>query len=89
MIIPGTILMAQNALRPQWMRLDDESHPSGWRTVRHDLNPRDLERELASGGWAFFYMAGPVRTTKFGFDRANDECSTEPADQGRQTPKVQ
>ena len=70
MIIPGTILMAQDALRPQWLRLDDESHPSGWRTVTHDLNPRDFERELASGGWAFFYMAGPVRTTKFGFDRA-------------------
>lgn len=70
MITPGTILMANEALHPRWFRLDDESHPSGWRTVRHDFNPHDFEQELASGGWAFFYMASPVRTTKFGFDRA-------------------
>jgi hypothetical protein len=70
MIIPGTILMAADVLHPQWFQLGDDSHPNGWRTVRHDLNPHDFEQELASGGWAFFYIASPVTTTKFGFDRA-------------------
>lgn len=70
MITPGTILMAKESIHPLWFRLDDESHPSGWRTVSHDFNPHDFERELASGGWAFFYMASAVRTTTFGFDRA-------------------
>ena len=70
MITTGTILMQKDARHPPWFELDDDSHPNDWRTVRHDLNPHDFEKELASAGWTFFYMASPIRAVKFGFDRA-------------------
>ena len=28
-----------------------------------------LEKELATAGWTFFYMAGEIKTIAFGFDR--------------------
>lgn len=70
MITPGTILMAAGALHPDWFLLEEHPHQNGWRTVRHGLDPHGLEQELANSGWTFFYMASPIRTTRFGFDRA-------------------
>jgi hypothetical protein len=69
MIPTGTILMDKDALRPQCFQLEDSSY-SKWMSVRHDLNARELEKELEATGWTFFYMASPVTTTAFGFDRA-------------------
>jgi hypothetical protein len=37
--------------------------------VAHHLNPRELEKELGTAGWTFFYMAKAISTTAFGFDR--------------------
>ena len=38
-------------------------------SVKSNLNSYDLEKEFAAIGWTFFYMAGRVRATAFGFDR--------------------
>ena len=38
-------------------------------SVKSSLNFYELEKELASAGWTFFYMAGKITTTAFGFDR--------------------
>jgi len=38
-------------------------------SVKSRLNFCELEKELASAGWTFFYMAGKITTTAFGFDR--------------------
>jgi hypothetical protein len=67
MTTAGTILIEKAALRPQCFQLRDESFPDGWMAVMHNLSSHELEEELS--GWTFFYMAGAIRTTAFGFHR--------------------
>lgn len=57
-------------LLPQSFRLESESYPNAWMSVKSSLNSHDLESELAATGWKFFYMAGEVKATAFGFDRS-------------------
>ncbi len=69
MITPGTILIESGTHLPQSFRLENESYPSAWKSMKSTLNSYELESELATTGWTFFYMAGEVRATAFGFDR--------------------
>ena len=34
-----------------------------------DSRPSSFEKELSATGWTFFFMAGPIRMTAFGFNR--------------------
>lgn len=70
MISPGTILMGKDTLHPQCFQLEDDPYPNAWMTVKHKLNFSQLEKELATAGWTFFYMASPVSAGAFGFNRA-------------------
>ena len=70
MINPGTILIERDALRPQCFQLEDDPQPNAWPSVKHRLTPHELEKELTGTGWTFFYMAGQIKTTAFGFNRA-------------------
>jgi len=69
MITPGTILMAKDTLRPSCFQLEDDPCPNAWMSVKHNLTSYELEKELATEGWTFFYMATVLTTTAFGFDR--------------------
>ena len=69
MITPGVLLIEGDALRPRCFEVEAGSHPYGWMTINHPLTPQQLEKELSGAGWAFFFMAGPIRVTAFGFDR--------------------
>ena len=69
MIKSGTILIEKQALRPEFFRIEDAWSANAWTSVSHNLTPRELEKELSIAGWTFFYMAGAIRTTAFGFDR--------------------
>jgi hypothetical protein len=69
LITPGTILIERGTLLPQSFRIENESYPSAWVSIKSILNSHELENELATIGWTFFYMAGGVRATAFGFDR--------------------
>lgn len=70
MFTPGTILMERHALRPPCFQLQDGPSANGWMPVTLSLTPSALEKELAATGWTFFYMAGMIRATAFGLDRA-------------------
>ena len=70
MITPGTILMDKDTLRPQCLQLETDPYPNAWIPVKHDLTPHDLEKELSTAGWTLFYLASPISTTAFGFNRA-------------------
>jgi hypothetical protein len=70
MITPGTILMDKDTLRPQFIHLEQDPYPHAWIPVQHDLTPHELEKELSTSGWTLFYLASPIRTTSFGFNRA-------------------
>ena len=70
MITPGTILMEKSTPRPQCFQLEDDPYPNAWMSVKHNLTSYELEQELATEGWTFFYLARTITTTAFGFDRA-------------------
>ena len=70
MITPGVVLIEQGTLLPEAIRLETESQASGWASVANNLDVYQLEKELSAAGWTFFYSAGGIRTTAFGFDRA-------------------
>lgn len=68
------MLIERGTLLPQSFQLETELDPSAWipsawMPVRSSLNSCELENELATTGWTFFYMAGEVRATAFGLDR--------------------
>jgi hypothetical protein len=66
---PGAILFEKSALLPEPLRLEADAAESGWARVANNLDGHQLEKALATEGWTFFYMAGRIRTTAFGFDR--------------------
>ncbi len=69
MITPGTILIERGTPLPPLFHLEDQSDPSAWIPIKSGLSSPQLESELASLGWTFFYMAGGITATAFGFDR--------------------
>ena len=69
LIAPGTILTEKGTLLPHCLRLEHEPYPSAWISVKSNLNFCELEKELERAGWTFFFMAGKITTTAFGFDR--------------------
>ena len=70
MITPGAILIKKGTPLPEPLRLGTDSQAKGWASVTNTLDTHELERKLSTGGWTFFYIAGAIRTTVFGFDRA-------------------
>jgi len=73
MVMPGSVLIRRDALPLAAPCLRcfqvDASCPNDWLSARHDLNPDELENELAAAGWRFIHRA-PLRTMVFGFNRA-------------------
>ena len=61
--------MQKGTILPPAIRPGSEPYPYAWVSVRGSLDPHDLEKEFAALGWTFFYMAGKVKATAFGFDR--------------------
>ncbi len=68
-ISPGSILVAKNTLLPEPLGLENDLSKRGWAAVVNNPDRQELGRELADAGWSFFFMAGAIRTTAFGFDR--------------------
>ncbi len=64
----GTILIKDDALLPESMRLESEPYSNGWRAV-NNLDGCGLDRKVRDAAWTFFYMAGEIKATVFGFDR--------------------
>ena len=69
MITSGVLLMEPNAPRPRCFEIAADSHPNAWMLIKYTLTPQQLDKELSATGWTFFFMAGPIRVTAFGFDR--------------------
>lgn len=65
---PGAILVEQNTLLPEPLRLESGSDVTGWARVADNPDGRQLEKKLTAAGWTFFYMAGKIRTLGFGFE---------------------
>jgi hypothetical protein len=64
----GTILIEGSAVLPDSLLFESEPYSNGWRIVRN-LDGFGLERRIREAGWNFFYMAGEIKISLFGFDR--------------------
>lgn len=69
MITPGVLLIERDALRPRCFEVEAGAFPNAWMSIKHTLTPQQLEKELSATGWTFFFMAGAIRATAFGFNR--------------------
>jgi hypothetical protein len=64
----GTILIENDASMPKSLLLEGKSYSGGWRSVSNlDLN--GLDAAIHKAGWTFFFMAGEIKITAFGFDK--------------------
>jgi hypothetical protein len=69
-IRPGTIFVKKGTLLSEPLRLENDATATGWAPVASDSDGRPLEKKLAGVGWTFFYMAGAIKTTAFGFEKS-------------------
>jgi len=63
----GTILFKDCTLLPEALRFDSEPCAPGWRSVKN-LDGYGLGRKIHEAGWTFFWLAGEIGGTVFGFD---------------------
>lgn len=66
-ITAGSILVAQGTRLPKSLLLPSDSNSHGWAAVKDARST--FEKAIREAGWTFFFMAGEIRTTVFGFDR--------------------
>jgi len=66
-IATGNIFIDEDAQLPNSALLQRELHSSGWASVQNARST--FEKEIPDAGWTFFFMAGEIKTTVFGFDR--------------------
>lgn len=65
----GTVLVANSTLLPSPSRLESDSAGPGWSQVLNNGDVHQLEKTIDAAGWNFFYMAGTIQASAFGFDR--------------------
>lgn len=63
----GTILIKDDALLPEGLRVESEPYVRGWNVVT-GLDGNRLDRAVEPTGWSYFCLAGEVKTTVFGID---------------------
>jgi hypothetical protein len=63
----GSVLIDESAHLPGSALLQREPHSSRWAEVTNVRST--FGKELPNAGWTFFFMAGEIKTTVFGFDR--------------------
>jgi len=66
-IAVGDILFAGGTYLPNSMTPLGDSSLAGWSACQSDRPT--VEKEIQKAGWTFFFMAGDIKTTVFGFDR--------------------
>ena len=68
----GTMLIEDGTHTPESLGVGTERYSAGWSSIIKSTSAQ-LGKELESAGWTFFYMAGEIRTSGFGF---NDQSRT-------------
>ena len=63
----GTILIEDGTLLPESLRLESEAYSTGWTSVSNVRS--EFEKTINQAGWTFFFMAGTIQSTVFGFDK--------------------
>jgi hypothetical protein len=63
----GIILIKDGTFLPDALQFESEPCATGWRLVK-DLDGYGLGRKIHEAGWTFFYLAGEIKASIFGFD---------------------
>ncbi len=63
----GTILIKDGTFLPDALRFESEPCATGWRLIKN-LDGSGLGRKVPEAGWTFFWLAGEIKATIFGFD---------------------
>src|SRR5260370_32271237 len=66
-ITAGSILVEEGTHLPKSLLLQSESNSNGWAAVKDARST--FEKTIQEAGWTFFFMAGEIMPTVFGFDR--------------------
>ncbi len=66
-ITAGRIWVEEGNHLPKSFLLRSESDSNGWATVS-EASPA-FEKTIQEAGWTFFFMAGEIKATVFGFDK--------------------
>jgi hypothetical protein len=66
-ITAGIILVQEATNLPGSLLLQTHSGSNGWAAVKD--NRSTFEKTVQEAGWTFFFMAGEIKATVFGFDR--------------------
>ena len=64
----GTILIKDGTFLSDALRFESEPCATGWRLVKN-FDGYGLGRKIHEAGWTFFWQAGEIRATVFGFNR--------------------
>ncbi len=62
----GTILIKDGTFLPDALQFESEPCATGWRLVKN-LHGYGLGRKIHEAGWTFFWLAGEIKATVFGF----------------------
>jgi len=62
----GTMLIEDGTHMPATLVVDTEHYSAGWSSIMGSTSVQ-LGKEIENAGWTFFYMAGEIRTSGFGF----------------------
>jgi hypothetical protein len=71
----GTMLIKDGIAMPESLVVGIEHYSAGWSSVIGATSSQ-LDRQIEDAGWTFFYMAGEIHATGFGF---NDQSRTDRA----------
>jgi hypothetical protein len=63
----GTILIKDGTFLPGELQFESEPCATGWRLVKN-LDGHGLGQKIHEAGWSFFYLAGEIKATIFGFE---------------------
>jgi hypothetical protein len=66
-IAAGSILIEAGAHLPDSLLLPGEPGSNGWTALNGARSA--FEKDIRAAGWTFFFMAGEIQATVFGFDR--------------------
>ena len=67
LITAGNILVQDGTNLPRSLLVETDSDSNGWAAVKG--NASTFEKTVEEAGWTFFFMAGEIKATVFGFDK--------------------
>lgn len=67
-LIEGSILVADGSVMPTCIKVETDTYSPGWRMLRN-VTRQTMEKAIQSAGWTFFFLAGAIHRTAYGFNR--------------------